>query len=309
MNEIRKDYILERYVLIAEKRDLRPNDFKSKEMLKPSATDYFAPGNENLTPEEIGRVGSKNAWSIRWFANKFAAMESEAFEKKTKTFLQSQPAFGYHEIIVETPHKTKQLWDLPQTSINTLLGVFQDRMSQLQKKKHIKYVQIFKNQGKDGGTSLIHAHTQVVALTEVPPSIKEKIQAIKKHRMPYQKILKKELQSERIAFQTRYFIAICPFASQFNFEIWLFPKKEYYSLLDMPDPIINDLAIAMKRILAKLRLLNCSYNFYLNYDPSKTMLFHLSFTPRIAHFAGFELGTGIIINSVSPEKAAAFYRK
>ena len=39
------------------------------------------------------------------------------------------------------------------------------------------------------------------------------------------------------------------------------------------------------------------------------MHFHIEITPRVAEWAGFELSTGTIINTISPEDAAEFYRE
>ena len=95
MKQIRKDYILERYCIISEKRGKRPHDFKRKIEIS-KGIDYFAPENENLTPKETYRVGNK-IWQIRTFPNKFAAVENK--ERKnlkhtiTTTSLQQHTDF------------------------------------------------------------------------------------------------------------------------------------------------------------------------------------------------------------------------
>lgn len=309
MAVLRKDYILDRWVIIAEKRGKRPYDFKREKTEKKDSLDVFAPANEHLTPKEIGRIEKNGKWSIRWVPNKFAFVSNKKFLSSSKKYLQEMPAFGYHEVIVETPNSTKQLWDMSKSEIKDILKVYSDRIKELSKRKNIKYVQLFKNHGKQGGTSLLHSHTQAVAIAAIPPNIKEKLDGIKKNKLSYGTLAKRELKTKRKAIITKHFISICPFASRFSYEIWIFPKRHYKSITDMPDNIIMDFANIMQKILKKLKKMNCSYNFHFHYAPKgKDMLFHVEITPRIENWAGFEYSTGIIVNTVAPETAAKFYR-
>ena len=73
MNEIRKDYILDRYVIIATDRAKRPAQFIKQKQKTTKETCFFCPGNEHLTPPEIDRIEKNNKWLIRCFPNKFAA--------------------------------------------------------------------------------------------------------------------------------------------------------------------------------------------------------------------------------------------
>ena len=67
MNEIRKDYILDRYVIIATDRAKRPAQFIKKKQNTKKGTCFFCPGNENLTPPEIDRIEKNNKWLVRCF--------------------------------------------------------------------------------------------------------------------------------------------------------------------------------------------------------------------------------------------------
>jgi len=66
----------------------------------------------------------------------------------------------------------------------------------------------------------------------------------------------------------------------------------------------------MKVIRASInRLEHPPYNFYFHISPKgKDLHFHAEICPRIARWAGFELGSGIIINTMPPEIAAEHYR-
>ena len=67
MNELRKDYVLDRWVIIATGRGKRPHQFKSEKQDKAIDVCFFCPGNENMTPPEIDRVEEDGNWVIRVF--------------------------------------------------------------------------------------------------------------------------------------------------------------------------------------------------------------------------------------------------
>ena len=118
--ELRKDYILDRWVYIASGRKKRPQDHPSKIIKQPSKKCFFCPGHEDQTPKEIGRLEENNKWKIRWFPNKFPVVKPEGNPRQTtnKEFLKRQDSFGYHEVIIECPQHNKQLWDFDKKHIN-----------------------------------------------------------------------------------------------------------------------------------------------------------------------------------------------
>lgn len=312
MGLIRKDYILDRWVYYAASRKRRPREFKSVEVKDNAKLCFFCPWNTHLTPPEIGRVEYKGGWKLRWFLNKFPAVEKKGNPNiKTKKFLGEGASYGVHEVIVETQHHKSQLADLPVQQIVELLEVYKVRIRELSKIKGIKYIDIFKNHGKDAGTSLVHSHSQVMALTQVPSLVMEESNAVKKHKKcPYCEIIKLESKSKRKIFETKNVIVFAPFASRFNYEAWIFVKRHKRTMEELEENEMQDLALALKKILVKLKKINASYNFYLHYSPQKENLhFHIEVTPRLATWGGFELSSNAIINSVLPEDAAGFYRR
>jgi UDPglucose--hexose-1-phosphate uridylyltransferase len=311
MSELRKDYILERWVIINEHRKKRPQQFHK--VSQPMAVDkcFFCPGNEETTPKEIGRIESEGIWKIRWFPNLYAAVNTDGSPKiKNAKFFTHGHGYGEHEVVVETPDHGKQLADLSEKDIANVLKVYADRISALSRKKNVQYVLVFKNHGSDGGTSIIHSHSQIVTLPMVPPQIKEEVKASKKFKKcPYCEILKKEASSGRRIQETKSFVAFAPYASRFNYEAWIFPKKHLKNITGLNDTQLLELAKILKRLLVKIQSLGLSYNYFLHYSPQKENLhFHIELTPRKAVWAGFENGSSIIINSVSPESAAKFFR-
>ncbi len=321
-NKIREDYVLGFKVLIAENRNLRPENFKLPKV-KVKGKDFFAVGNEKETPKEIGRVGSEKKWLIRWFENKFPLFNPNVEEKKVKynPLYQSQPAKGFHEIIVGTPNKNKELEDFSQKQVEELLKVYASEVERLHSDKKTKYVLVFKNKGLNAGASIPHEHTQVVALPFVPPRVDEKMTASNRYfrtrkKCIYCELLSEEKNSERFIFENKSFVIVAPYASRFNFEAHIFSKTHKTSFKEFLPRDFEDLSEALLFVLKKLKKLNLDYNIVLYYEPqtkaykekNSGLHFHLEILPRRQVWAGFELGSGIIVNNVSPESAAKFYK-
>ncbi|MFH1642580.1 MAG: galactose-1-phosphate uridylyltransferase [Nanoarchaeota archaeon] len=309
MNELRKDYILDKYVLYCAARIKRPDQFK-KRSVKKKINCFFCQGNEHMTSPEIGRIKKGNTWNIRWFSNSFPIIENEEKNVRDRPFLSSNPLFGRHEIIVETPKDKIHLADLSVKNLTQVFEVYNSRIEELSAIKNIKYVLVFKNSGVDAGCSIAHSHSQVIALNTIPPNIKEETKrSIRYNKCLYCKILKIESKSKRKVFENKSVLAFTPYASECEYEIWLFPKRHVDKLNDLKPTELTDMAKILKKIFQKLKKNKFHYNMVLHYSPKKSnMHFHIEIKPRLTSRAGFELGSGIITNPVFPETAAKFYK-
>ncbi|MEM3373647.1 MAG: galactose-1-phosphate uridylyltransferase [Candidatus Woesearchaeota archaeon] len=318
MHELRKDYLIDRFVIISNERGKRPHEFKIDEKIDDTTHKeicFFCPGNENLTPSTIHRYPDNNNWQIRVFSNKFPAVKNEGnpILKTDNHFFTYANAFGYHEVLVESNDHNKTLAELSIEQISNVFKILKLRFIELSNKPNVKYVSIFKNSGKNAGTSIKHTHCQIIAYNIIPEIIKTKEYFAKQHqKCPYCYIIDIEKNSYRRCYENNNFIAFTPYASRFPFEIWLMPKNHYSSIDEIEDNLFYDLAEILKKILLKLKELNADYNFYLQYSPNidlkEKMHFHIEICPRLSIQAGFELSTNTFINTISPEDAALFYR-
>ncbi len=300
---MRKDFLLNRFVLIAANRNKRPSDFKRKaaESKKPSQTCFFCPGNEHLTPPEISRISDNHGnWRVRCFPNKYVATSPD-FPR----------AYGKHEVIVETPEHGRRLSQLSLEQTKLFLDMYVQRLNALRGDPRIGYASIFKNEGQAAGASIIHTHTQIIATDIVPPAILEEITANANYKQKHKKcgycdLLK--LERERVFYENASFVCFCPFASQFYFECVILSRKHVRSLVDLSEKQLLDLAGALKTTLARLdKLLSCpAFNFHFHIAPftKGDYHFHVRVYPQLAKWAGFEHSTGIVINQVPPEQAA-----
>ena len=121
---------------------------------------------------------------------------------------------------------------------------------------------------------------------------------------------------ERVVFENKGFLVICPFASKAAFEMIISPKKHlpYFEKISEKEKL--QLAQALRVALNKLYkgLGDPAYNFYLHTAPCDGENYdhyhwHWTILPKTATWAGFELGTGIEISTIEPEKAAEYLRK
>lgn len=314
--ELRKDYLLDRFVFIATNRSKRPKDFvnpksnETKEEKEYNENCPFCRGNEGMTPPEIGRINGSDGWELRWFENKFPITkeEGEADINTDDNFFTYSNAFGIHEVVVETPKHNMQLWDSDIWRISNLLRVFMSESRRLYQNDKIRYVLPFKNHGKEAGTSLTHSHSQIIAMNHIPREIYEK--TIKNNRYgscEYCRIINIERNSTRSIIETGNFVSFAPYASINNYEAVIFPKK-HVRFLEEIEQNFDELSEHILFILKKLKLLNSPYNIDVIQSPKDSNLhLHIEIHPRIAIWGGVEL-SGSYVNAVAPEDAALFYR-
>jgi UDPglucose--hexose-1-phosphate uridylyltransferase len=329
LNDIRKDYLLDRWVVIATHRSRRPTDFAKKEATTQAvdkSTCPFCPGNERKTPPAVLvylRDGKKivkekdtdglrhTGWLIRCVPNLFSAFSpperGESFE--------SGMAVGHHEVLVESPDHGKHPAVAKISQLIYVVEGYIDRLKALSHKPYVKYVSIFRNHGLDAGASLSHAHSQIMATPMVPTILRNELKASEEFyeahgRCVFCDILEKEKNGPRFIWENESFVAFAPWAGANPFEFWIAPKMHQATLLDMKSKVVEDLAEALRTCLGGLKsLLNDPpYNYGFHIAPTvkagKFYHWHLEVYPKLSIWAGFEKSTGVYINVVPPESSA-----
>lgn len=237
---------------------------------------------------------------MRWFPNKFTAVSSQAPD-----------AYGYQEVIAETPDPLKQLWDFDVQELATLISVYQERIRAFNEDLKIQSIVIFKNHGKEAGASLVHSHTQVIA-TSVPLTREKKSSASQGSEKSCLSCLSidEERGSKRVIGENEHFFVFCPRAPRYAMEAWVTAKNHEKEFLAFSEDELRDLATLLSTLLRPLRTLSASYCFFITYraHSSTQSHFQLELLPRLHVWGGFELASGDYIIGISPEKAAQFYR-
>lgn len=301
-SEIRKDYFRDKYVIIAPKRAKRPQKVLQEE--KDHGICYFCP--ENLSSDEVVNYVDKNDdgnWEIISIDNRFPALT-----------LENSRAYGKQEVLIET---RRHDFEIHEFSIDHIIRVFDayiDRFEALKNIDDIRHVIVFKNEGGKAGASIPHSHSQIYALSIIPPQIKEELEDYARYRLdnfscPYCDVIKKETGKRRVIWEDENLFVLSPFASDAPFGAWFIPKRHIRFITELKHDEKVSLAKAMKMVLLKLDELGISYNYFFeNAVNNEDYHMHLKLAPRPNIWAGLELGTGIIINSIPPEYAARYYR-
>jgi UDPglucose--hexose-1-phosphate uridylyltransferase len=122
-------------------------------------------------------------------------------------------------------------------------------------------------------------------------------------------------EQKRIVLTTEHFIALEVYASPTPFCTHIYPRRHMASFGDISAAETLDLARNLRTVLAKLYhgLENPDFNFTIRSAPAeyagvKHFHWYVSVIPRLTRVAGFELGSGMFINTVLPEAAAEFLR-
>src|SRR5687767_1188549 len=121
MPELRKDPVVERWVIIATERARRPMDF-APEAVKARDPDGcpFCPGREDRTPPELYRSGGSdgNPWAVRVVPNKFPALHLDGEVHAAGEGIYDRiDGVGAHEVVIESPDHSARLGTLPPSHV------------------------------------------------------------------------------------------------------------------------------------------------------------------------------------------------
>jgi UDPglucose--hexose-1-phosphate uridylyltransferase len=341
MSELRKDPIVQRWVIIAAERGQRPSDFRSETTVKeinPRACP-LCPHNEDRTPPEVyavrpdGSQPNTPGWLVRVVPNKFPALRRDGeVRRKGWGMFDSMDGIGEHEVVIETPDHSAD-WDtMSLEHLCLVLKTYQVRLTALMQDSRFRYILIFRNYGAQAGASLSHPHSQIIALPIVPQLPKEELNAARRYFLDKERCLfcdliaQEQALGQRVVYESEHLVALSPFAARFPYELHLFPKSHSHDFAKAEESILADFAFALHRLVRAVKELlgNPSYNFVLHTAPNPVPRpgrpdywgtlpydyhWHLEFIPRLTRIAGFEWGTGFYINPVSPEAAADALRE
>jgi UDPglucose--hexose-1-phosphate uridylyltransferase len=349
VREIRIDPIVPtQSVLISTARGKRPHPSEPsppREMREYIDTCPFCRGNEHLTPPATFQTPLEGEWQIRIVENLYPIFGDDPLLPEPPPGMQQVwEGYGHHEVIIDHPNHGIVLHEMSRQHLALLFAVYRDRMQSLYNKDdRIKYILVFKNFGKAAGASISHTHSQLVAMPIIPHNVQDEVQC---SRTFYQRtgtcifcslideaisfettIYKHSLSKKRQNYETvnyvvkqgEEFIAIKPFASRYEWEVHILPIKHQRNFLEVTDEALDDLSRIISRTMARLNAVvgEVQYNYFLHTVPhginrkdfANSYHWHIEICPRTTIPSGFELGSGLMVNTISPEKAAAKLRQ
>ena len=327
MSEFRQNMATKEWVIIAGERAERPRDFAAETERNGVAQKYredcpFCPGHEAATGEELLRIGEESAWRIRAVRNKFSALHPDhSVERRSQGRFLKSDSYGHAEVIVESPRHDASLASLRQDELVELIGAWRLRVTVISAMPNIAIVMLFRNFGAQAGTSLEHPHTQIIASPIIPPHIRDPFQKAALHydsfgTCVYCDMVEEEIrQAKRMVYENEFYAVFCPFAARTPYELRIYPKRHNASFFWSGEQEIPALADALGRTLRGMRSLlgDPSYNLLLRTSPVgdedvRYLHWYMVIVPRMSTPAGFEMGSGIYINSVAPEQSASELR-
>ena len=298
-----------------------PSDFAPRSAqveAEPDRPCPFCPGNEEETPPSLEEYGSNGAWSVRVVPNKYPAFSGTEPMRVTNlgpVFTQAN-ASGVHEVLVLSPEHDQSWGDLDDKQAGLVMAAIRDRMEDHGRQAATRYTQAIVNAGRAAGASLEHPHGQLLGIPFVPGEIAEEQRGFE--RFDGSCLLCTVAQAEleaghRVVFADERVVLLCPFWSASPYEMLVVPREHGEHLTDASPKDLVAVGRAVRDGLATVRELmgHVSYNLVFHTAPHHhpgDFHWHVHVNPRITSVAGFEQGTGVMINIVPPEQAAAHLR-
>jgi UDPglucose--hexose-1-phosphate uridylyltransferase len=242
-------------------------------------------------------------------------------------------------VIIDHHEHGIALHEMSETHIAALFGTYRDRIRDLYASNpRLKYVLAFKNFGPAAGASIPHTHSQIIAMPVVPENVHAEVACSREFHRKHHRCIFCSLIDEALTFEAtiydresgeirrklsvgqfvvergEHFIAIKPFASRYEWEMHILPLQHQSDFLATGDDLLADFARVLKRTMTRLDAVigGAQYNYFLHSIPhdedrgenQASYHWHLEICPRTSIPTGFELGSGLHVNTIAPEQAA-----
>lgn len=320
MPQLRQNIITGDWVVIAPERSKRPQDFVRAEAEKPALKKdcVFCPDGRVYHEQSIKNFETERVYVI---PNNYPAFLEDPHQASPRQapaegFYTARSATGGHDVIIMKDHE-QNLLAMSPSSLNDLLHVAQRRYQYWRHDRAVNYSMLIYNHGPAAGASIAHPHAQLFASNIIPNHINRELDGAKRYYDSHgacvfcDVVAHEQHQKIRVIEETDHFIAFTFYAARFPFETWIVPKN-HIAVFEQESPAkITGLSEIMHRVLARLNrvLSQPSLNFYIHDAPPHDdhhhqYHWHLEIMPRATTQGGFELGSGVYIDVLSPEESA-----
>jgi UDPglucose--hexose-1-phosphate uridylyltransferase len=317
VSQLRLNLLTGRWVTVVPERAKRSSDFAPRAYQVESDPDSACPFCSQLDDREppiAENLADDGSWSMRVLPNRYPAFvgdESMAVRNLGPVRVMAE-ASGVHEVFVFTPAHDGNISQLSDASIAEFMHTLRDRFVAHAHTANIRYTQAIINHGREAGASLSHPHGQLLGLPFVPGEILEEERAFERFKggcLLCTTIDAEVNDRERVVLETTHAVVICPFWSSGPYELLIIPRAHDLHLTDSQDDILADVGIAIRDGIRHLNatLGDIAFNLVFHTAPphhSGQYHWHVHVWPKLTTTAGFERGTGVMINIVPPETAA-----
>jgi UDPglucose--hexose-1-phosphate uridylyltransferase len=338
VSEIRIDPLTGQRTIVAAQRAVRPGsgldaavdpgvaadpDVAGHPGVAPDGEDPFAEGHEAETPPEVyavrpdGSAPDTPGWRVRVFPNKYPAIEPDAPApppSATPDLFWAGPARGAHEVIVNAPESVGSLGELDAEQVALAVDVWRERM---RAHSDAAFLHLIVNEGVAAGSSVPHTHAQLYALDFVPSAIareRERFGAYATRTMGGNllgDLLQQEVRlRERIVAIDSEAVLLAAYGGRVPYQLMIIPRTPRMRFEDDGPTGAALLHDALGRLARHLGP-EPPLNLWVRTAPrgAEHFCWRIDILPRLTHEAGFELGSGVGINIVAPERAAAELRE
>jgi len=328
--ELRIDPLSGLRVIIAGERGERPGAWLSVEerpAIDPES-DPFAEGHESQTPPEVyalrdvGRPADGPGWRVRVVPNLYPALSGDddpppdplASGRGEVDLFAVRPASGAHEVVINGPQSVPSLLDLEPGQLETAMGVWAERIAA---HEDAAYVHVIVNEGSEAGASLPHTHAQLYALPFVPAAVaRERERFTAYSDRTHGRNLLEDLLQEEVRRRARVIalddeaVALCPFAARVPFHVQVVPRRPARRFGEGGPTgarLLHDVLGRLRSTLGHVP----PFNAWVRTAPSgaESWSWRIELLPRLAQLAGLEVGTGVYLNVLPPERAAERLRE
>ncbi len=318
MSQLRLNPLTGRWVTVAVDRSTRPGDFAPRRLDVEATSSRpcpFCPGNEEATPPALETYGPEGHWLVRVVPNLYPAFEGEdalTVDHLGPVFTQAK-ASGLHEVLVLAPNHDVGWADIDDRQAGLVMAALRDRFEEHARRPNVRYTQAIVNHGREAGASIVHPHGQLLALPFVPGELAEELAGFVRfgEACLLCTAAEAELSADtRVVYVDDRVVVTAPFWAGVPFEMLVIPRDHGAHLAKAEPRDLAAVGHALRDVLGKLRRAvgDVAYNVVFHTAPhhhrDEHYHWHVHVVPRITSVAGFEQGTGVLINIVTPEAAA-----
>lgn len=317
MSQMRLNPLNGRWVTIVAERAKRPSDFADRDhSIEDESGENcpFCPGHEESTPAALETTEADGTWSMRVVPNLYPAFVGDevfAVHNLGPVHVMAE-ASGIHEVLVFTPEHDRGLDQLDDQHAAEMMHVLKRRFADHAATPQVRYTQAIVNHGREAGASVAHPHGQLLGLPFVPGEILDEERAFARFAggcLLCTTIEAEIAADERVVFVNDDVLVLCPYWSGAPYELLIIPRQHEPHLQDASDASLDAVGIALRDAIGHLNqaLGDVAFNIGFHTAPHKhtgQYHWHIHVWPNLVTQAGFERGTGVMINIVPPEQAA-----
>jgi UDPglucose--hexose-1-phosphate uridylyltransferase len=308
-----------RWVVMAGERAQRPSDFLPRRLpveddpLRPCP---FCPGN-SFDPV-VERTGPDGKWEVRVVPNLYPAFSGQdpmVVSHLGPVFTQA-PASGVHDVVVLSPDHNTSWADMGAAHSAAVLSAISERMLEHSAIPGLRYSQAVVNSGREAGASIEHPHGQLLSMPFIPGEAANELAGFARFQGNCLLCAVMDAEEEvahRVVYADERVMVVCPFWSGTPYEMLLIPRSHEIHLYNATEEDLAATGRSVQVALSSLRsrIGDVAYNLMFHSAPFRTTAdfhWHVHVVPKISTRGGFEMGSGVLINVVPPERAAADLR-